>query len=48
LTRWRAKPDLAWLRDQDALEKLPPADRQGCRTLWGDVDVPIKRTQANK
>src|SRR5262249_41003042 len=35
LTHWRADPDLAGLRDKEALEKLPTDERQDCRGLWG-------------
>jgi serine/threonine-protein kinase len=45
LMRWQANADLAGLREPSALEKLPPAERQECRTLWSDVDVLLKRLQ---
>jgi serine/threonine protein kinase/tetratricopeptide (TPR) repeat protein len=41
-------PDLAGLRDQDALDKLPPAERQECRALWGDIDALLKRAEEPK
>jgi eukaryotic-like serine/threonine-protein kinase len=34
LARWRDDPDLAGLRDPDALNRLPPAERQEWRVLW--------------
>jgi Flp pilus assembly protein TadD len=37
LTHWQTNPDLAGLRDKDALEKLPDAERDACRKLWADV-----------
>ena len=43
-----ADPDLAVLFDHDALDRLPPAERQECRTLWGEVDALIRRAQALK
>jgi serine/threonine-protein kinase len=43
-----ADPDLAGLFGHDALDKLPPAERQECRTLWGEVDALIRRAQALK
>ena len=43
LSHWRDDPDLAGLRDQDALDKLPPAERQECRTLWRNVEALIER-----
>jgi serine/threonine-protein kinase len=45
LARWREDPDLAGLRDPDALEKLPPAERQECRALWGDHDALLRRAR---
>ncbi len=41
-----ADPDLAVLFDHGALGLLPPAERQECRTLWGEVDALILRAQA--
>jgi serine/threonine-protein kinase len=43
LTNWRRDPDLAGLRDLDALDKLLPAERQEWRTLWGDLDALLQR-----
>jgi serine/threonine-protein kinase len=43
LASWREDPDLAGLRDPDALEKLPPAEREDCRALWGDLAALLKR-----
>jgi serine/threonine-protein kinase len=43
-----ADPDLAGLFDHDALDSLPPAERQECRTLWAEVDALIRRAQALK
>ncbi len=40
-----ADPDLAGLFDRDALDKLPPAERLECRTLWGELDSLIGRAQ---
>jgi eukaryotic-like serine/threonine-protein kinase len=48
LARWRQDPPLAGLRDPDALEKLPPAERQECRTLWGDLDALLRRARLSK
>ena len=46
LTHLWADPDLAGLFDRDALDKLPPAERQECRALWAEVDSLIGRAQA--
>jgi hypothetical protein len=45
LTHWQGDPDLAGLRDPRALDKLPPAERQECRSLWRDVDTLLKRAR---
>ena len=34
LAPWRDDPDLAGLRDADALQQLPSAERQDCQALW--------------
>lgn len=39
-------PDLASLRDKDAVEKLPPAERDACRKLWNDVADLLQRARA--
>lgn len=38
LQQWHGNPDLAGLRDQDALAGLPPDERQACQKLWDDVN----------
>jgi serine/threonine-protein kinase len=38
LRHWQKTPDLAGLRDDDALAKLPEAEREACRKLWADVE----------
>lgn len=43
-----ADPDLAVLFDHDAPDRLPPAERQECRSLWREVDALIRRAQALK
>jgi hypothetical protein len=35
LQRWKADPDLAGLRDQAALAKLPQAEQHACGALFG-------------
>jgi tetratricopeptide (TPR) repeat protein len=47
LTHWRKDPDLAGLRDQQALAKLPQAERQAWRKLWADVDALLQRGEQN-
>jgi hypothetical protein len=48
LSQWRACPDLAGLRDPDALDKLSPDERQECRALWRDLDALLERAEAPK
>jgi tetratricopeptide (TPR) repeat protein len=43
LKHWRADADLAGLRDQEAITKLPAAERDACRQLWDDVAALLKR-----
>jgi serine/threonine-protein kinase len=44
LTRWRGDPDLARLREPDALEKLSVEERDEWLTLWKEVDALRNRT----
>jgi serine/threonine-protein kinase len=48
LAPWRDDPDLAGLRDPGALERLSPADRQECSTLWCDLDALLKGARSPK
>jgi serine/threonine-protein kinase len=48
LQHWQHDPDLAGLRDRDALAKLPEAERQAWQKLWTDVDALLKRAQEPK
>jgi hypothetical protein len=48
LTWWRQDPDLAGLRDADALARLPPAERQEWSTLWSDLDALLRRARPSK
>jgi Flp pilus assembly protein TadD len=45
LTYWQRDPDLASLRDKDAVDKLPETDRETCHKLWTDVVALIQQTQ---
>jgi hypothetical protein len=38
LRHWQQDSDLAGVRDEAALAKLPIAERQGLKELWGKVD----------
>ncbi len=48
LPRWAATSDLAGLRDPAELEKLPPCERQECRSLWSDQDALLRRAADSK
>ncbi len=47
LRRWREDPDLAGIRDPDALGTLPEADREACRALWDAADRRLKQIAAS-
>ena len=40
-----ADPNLAGLLDHEALDRLPPAERQECRELWDAIHVLIQRAE---
>jgi serine/threonine-protein kinase len=46
LTRWRADPEFAGLRDSAELEKLSATERQECRALWQAYDALHERAGA--
>jgi serine/threonine-protein kinase len=48
LSHWRDDPDLAGLRDADALERLPPGERQECRAQWQEVAALLRRAQTTR
>jgi serine/threonine protein kinase/Tfp pilus assembly protein PilF len=43
---WRTDADLAGIRDEGALDKLPADEQQDCREVWTAVDVLIQRASA--
>jgi tetratricopeptide (TPR) repeat protein len=45
---WRADPDLAGLRDPQAIDKLPAAEREECLALWSDLDAWVGRFVARR
>jgi hypothetical protein len=47
LQHWKVDPDLASLRDANALAKLPEAERKDWQALWADVDALLKRAGAD-
>jgi serine/threonine-protein kinase len=46
LRHWREDPDLAGVRDADALDKLPEAERAEWRKLWADVDELLQKNSS--
>jgi hypothetical protein len=48
LTHWRGNADLTGVRDKEALDKLPEAERQAWRKLWAEVDDLLKRVGDKK
>jgi tetratricopeptide (TPR) repeat protein len=42
LESWRREPDLANLRDEPALAKLPDSERKAWREFWAEVDTFVK------
>ena len=45
LRHWQKGPDLAGIRDQAALAKLPAEERAACVKLWADVAELLKRAE---
>jgi serine/threonine-protein kinase len=45
LRHWQYDPDLAGLRDPEALNRLPEAERQAWTRLWADVAELLERAQ---
>jgi hypothetical protein len=43
---WRETPDLAGIRDPEALAKLPEAERRSWQALWAEVEALEKRLRA--
>jgi tetratricopeptide (TPR) repeat protein len=42
LRRWKADPDLAGIRDEEALDELPEAERRAWRDFWAAVEALIE------
>jgi hypothetical protein len=45
LTHWKQDTDLAGIRDEQELAKLPEDERKAWQSLWADVDALLKRTR---
>jgi hypothetical protein len=48
LAHWKEDPDLAGVRDQQVLARLPEGERAGWRKLWAGVDYLLKHTYDKK
>jgi tetratricopeptide (TPR) repeat protein len=48
LAHWQKDPDLAGLRDPEALAQLPQAEGDACRRLWADVAALLRRAGQEK
>jgi serine/threonine-protein kinase len=45
LQHWRKDPDLAGVREPDALAQFPEPERAAWRTLWADVEALLERAE---
>jgi serine/threonine-protein kinase len=45
MQHWQQETDLAGLRDQDAVAKLPAGEREACQQLWTDVAEVLKQAE---
>jgi tetratricopeptide (TPR) repeat protein len=45
LQQWQVDPDLAGVRDGDAIATLPADERRACRALWSEVDALLARAR---
>jgi len=43
LQHWKADSDLAGIRDEAALARLPEDEQKACRALWAELDALLKR-----
>jgi serine/threonine-protein kinase len=48
LANWLADPELAGLREQSELAKLPPSEREDCLELWHRVEELLATVQAEE
>jgi serine/threonine-protein kinase len=48
LTHWQVDPDLAGLREPNALIELSAGERRECLALWNEVGAVLTRTQKTK
>ena len=48
LEHWKADRDLACVRDEAGLAKLPEAERRAWQTLWTDVETLLKKARGDR
>ena len=48
MRHWQKDPDLAGIRDQEALAKLPPEERAAYERLWADVAALLKKVEEER
>ena len=48
LAHWKTDTDLAGIRDDAELARLPEAERAACKRLWKDVDGVLARVRGDK
>jgi serine/threonine-protein kinase len=46
-SRWRQDPNLAGIRDPEALAQLPEGERNACEAFWAEVQALFDRAQKN-
>jgi hypothetical protein len=42
---WQQEPNLAAIRDLDAVKKLPAAEQQACQKLWAEVEALLAKAR---
>jgi hypothetical protein len=47
MRQWQQAPDLATIRDPEALTKLPAGERNAREALWAEVGALVDRAQNN-
>ena len=48
LRNWLKDKDLAGLRDQEDLAKLPAEEQEACRQFWAEVNKQLSRLETGK
>jgi tetratricopeptide (TPR) repeat protein len=48
LQHWKIDADLAGIREESALAKLPADEQKACRALWSEVDALLAKARGNR